>query len=129
MSDSTSQAGVRPLRPSDGGVLTSAIALGADTIERALQSSFETAEAVRRETFHVTYAAVELVDTVQQSVLKVVRESLGGLDKASALVTERLGGTVLAFARTIRGSGELAGEIVARTAESLTGRSSPAKAA
>ena len=110
-------------------MLTSAVFLGAGAIEGTLQASFAVAEAVRRETFHVAFSGIEFVKTFQQSATKVVRESISKLEKLSGEITDGVQETTLAIARTIRGSGELAADVVTRAAESLTGNRASAKAA
>jgi hypothetical protein len=131
MSDAISQVEVQSLRAQEQasrGVLTTVIAFGADTLERTVQSSFELVETVRREAFHLAFAGIELAETVQQSGMKVVRDAVGRLDKASAQVTDGFETTGLAVAKAVRGTGELAGALASGTARSLTGHDAPAKA-
>jgi hypothetical protein len=124
MDETTTQAEVRKLKAAQESVIASAVATGADAMERAIQNGFETAEAVRREALHAAFAAVELAETLQGSAMKLVRDGLTRLGKATEGVSDGLQGTALALVKTVRGSSEL----VARTAESMADRAT-AKAA
>jgi hypothetical protein len=131
MSDAISQVEVRSLRAQEQanrGVLTAVVAFGADTLERTVQNSLELVETVRREAFHLAFAGIDLVETVQQSGMKVVRDAVGRLDKMSGQVTDGFESTGLAIAKSVRSTGELAGALVSGSARSLTGTDVTVKA-
>src|SRR5689334_17915116 len=83
MSESNTQANVHPLREANSAMITHAVTAGFDLTERALQSTLELIEATRRELFQVTVASIDWVEANRPSPAKIVRETIGRLDKLS----------------------------------------------
>ncbi len=111
------------------GLLMHVLDLAIDSTERALQSAVELVEGARREIFHITFAGLDFVETAQQSVTKVVRDALGRADRLSAEMTGGSRDALLAAMRSLRSSGELAGDMVGGSVEAFVGRRSAPKAA
>jgi hypothetical protein len=130
MSDSISQADVRTLKIAEEGVLMSVVKVGADLTERSVGGTFGVARAVQNELLRMTNGGIEWVESAQGSAFKIVREIIQRADGLTLGAIDGLEGITLAVARTIRGSGEAAGEAVSRTAETLVGkRAASSKAA
>lgn len=107
------------------GVLMTTVTFGANLTEKAMGVPLGAVRAVRDEVFRTTFAAVDWVEGVNQSSFKIVREMLKGIDGLSKEVVDGLNAMAGAMASVIRGSGEAAGEMVSKTAASLTGTKEP----
>ncbi len=130
MSDTTQEAEVRTLRIAEAGVLMTVVTSGADLTDKAVGGTFDVARTVRAELFRATSAGIDWVEGTQQSSFRIVREAVMRVDKLSQGMVEGLEAVAMAVSRAIRGSGEAAGEMVSRTAESLVGKkASSSKAA
>jgi len=107
------------------GVLMTTVTFGANLTEKAMGVPLGAARAVRDEVFRATFAAVDWVEGVNQSSFKIVREMLKRVDALSKEAVDGLDAMAGSMARVVRGSGEAAGEMVSKTAASLTGTKEP----
>lgn len=103
------------------GVVMTTVTWGTNMTEKAMALPLGTARTVRDEFFRATFAGVDWVEGLSQSYFKIVREMLQRVDKLSQETFDGLDSMAGSVSRVIRGSGEAAGEMVSKTAASLTG--------
>ncbi len=77
------------------GMLMTAVTRGAKLAEKALAIPLATARSVRDEVVRASFAGVDRLEDLNQSALKVARDVLGRLDKASQ---DAIGGVEAAVA-------------------------------
>jgi hypothetical protein len=127
MSEPTSKAEVRPLTTVEGGVLhVTAVDWAANVLEKSLGIPLGAGRLIRDEVFRATYAGIEWVEAINQSSFKVAREVVKRSDKLSLEAIDGFELVLNALSRIVRGSGEAAGEMVAKTAASVIGKKEPA---
>ncbi len=101
-------------------VFMTAMTYGANLTEKAVGVPLVTARAIRDEFFRATFAYIDWLEGLNQSPFKVAREALKGVDKLSHEALDSLDAMAGSVVRVLRGSGEAAGEMVSKTAASLT---------
>src|SRR6266542_114680 len=122
MSDSNSQGQVRELRAGDESVLMRVVTLGVAITEKGVGGVFGVGRAIRAELFRATSSGVDWVESAQDSRLKIVREVIQRTDSLTQGALDGLEAVTISIAKSIRGSGEAAAELVSSTAETLVGR-------
>jgi hypothetical protein len=103
------------------GVLMTTVTLGSNLTEKAMAVPLGAARTTRDEIFRATFAGVDWVEGINQSSFKIVRETLQRMDKLSQEAVDGVEAVASSVSRVIRGSGEAAGELVAKTAAALAG--------
>jgi hypothetical protein len=129
MSDAMTAAEVRPLRASDDGVFMASVNLGTDALHGTVSGVLEVAKTVRGETFRLTNSAIEWVESVQGALFRVVRVAVNRADEVTRGGLDGVESVSSAFTHLVRGSGEAAGEVIARTAASIVGKKDAAQKA
>ena len=103
------------------GVVMTMVTSGANLTEKAMAVPLGTTKVIRDEVFGATFAGLDWVEGMNQSSFKIVREMLQRMNKLSQEAVAGLDAVAGSVARVVRGSSEAAGEMVSRTAASLTG--------
>ncbi len=106
-------------------VLMTTVKHGANLTEHVMGVPLGAARVIRDEAFRVTFAGVDWIEAINQSSFKIVRETLKRLEKLSQVAVDGLDAMATSVSRVVRGSGEAAGEMVSRTAASITGTNEP----
>ncbi len=101
-------------------VFMTAMTYGANLTEKAVGVPLVTSRAIRDEVFRATFAYIDWLEGLNQAPFKVAREMLKGVDKLSQETLDSLNAMAGSVVRVLRGSGEAAGEMVSKTAASLT---------
>jgi hypothetical protein len=109
------------------GVVMTTVTWGANLTEKSIAVPLGAAKAARDEVFRATFSGVDWLEGITQSSFKIVREVLKRVDKLSQEVVDGLELVAGSVSRVIRGSSEAAGEMVSRTATTLTATNEPSQ--
>ncbi|HTT72414.1 MAG TPA: hypothetical protein VMG32_14405 [Anaeromyxobacteraceae bacterium] len=102
--------------------ITTAVTTGANLTEQAMLSALGIVRVAHGEVFHIAHGALGWLESVQAAPFKVVREVVGRSEKLTLDALNGVENVALSLSRTLRESGEAAGEVVSRTTEALVGK-------
>jgi hypothetical protein len=122
MSEPNVKAEVRPFTTKEGPVPNATVVgWAADLLQRSIALPVGVGRLIREEVIRAAYGAIDWLEGTSQSSFKVAREAVRQIDQLSREAVDGVEPIIDALAKSIRGSGEAAGEVVSRTAVSLMG--------